>query len=95
MDGPEGESYFLMWGKGSEIVVFLYLLPNFDFRDLSEGSRVAWFLLLWCAQGRGGYALHPHPHSLSIHSFCALQRELWLFHISLWTKFSFVERDIF
>lgn len=66
MDRPGDGSHFLMRETGSEMLVFSYLLPSFDFRDLWEVPRVVQFLFCWCARRGGGYALHPH--SLPIHS---------------------------
>lgn len=92
MDRTGGGSHFPTWGMGSEMLVFSYLLPNFDFRDLWEESRVAQFLFYWCAKGKGGHALHLH--SLPIHSVLC-SGNLGFFHILFWTSFSFVERDSF
>lgn len=85
MDRPGDGSHFLMLGVGSEMLTMSHLLPDFDFRDLWEESRVSEFSF---AQGRSRCALHPHL-------FSALQRELLLFHIFFWTSFLFVKSDSF
>lgn len=74
----------------SEMWVFSYLPPNFDFRHLWEKSNLTQFLFPWCAQGRGGHA--PCIPSLPTHSLLC-RSNLHIFNL-FWTSFSFVEREI-